>query len=576
MLFTQHNTGGLTFVFDGPTLPLLLNLNTSQLLANKREDYKGNTALISKWQGSHLSYEALYSSTQDAAASLLNAGVRPGDRVLVLAGNTTEYVQLFFATGGVGAIFAIVNPTFSKAEILEAVEFLYPKVIVVAERIGYRKYHDLLEELIERKVHERSVIIQLGTTQPTLRDVLPWNKFFQSKMNISAELFDSYWGKAEPDDALCLQFTSGTTGPRKGALLTHNNLINNAYLVGHRLGFSSQDVLCCSPPLFHCFGLVCGVLAGIVVHGMTVVLPSEIFNAGESLQAISQNSCTVIHAVPTMFQAMLDYAQAKAYNTSNFLLRTGIIAGSSLSETLLQRLNAEFHLNGLAYAFGMTELSAVSFMTTPVSVSLLEDRSCVGTTLPHTSAVIVDEDMNALPPGSRGELLVSGYLVFKEYYRNPEKSKDAVVVDPQGRRWLRTGDIVQLSASGTAMVVGRLKDMIKRGGENIAPSDVESVLELHPQIAAAAVVGLPDEHWGETVCAFLQRNQNIGSLTPKESGNQVKVWLRKRMAPHKIPEHIIWLGEEEGVPSRFPVNVSGKVLKTELSAVAARLITRHR
>ncbi|CAJ2510890.1 Uu.00g065150.m01.CDS01 [Anthostomella pinea] len=205
----------------------------------------------------------------------------------------------------------------------------------------------------------------------------------------------------------------------------------------------------------------------------------------------------------------------------------------------------------------MTELSAVSFMTTPSRVSLLDDRSSVGTLLPHTSAKVVDEDMNTLPPDTRGELLVSGYLVFKGYYSNAEKTKEALVTDGQGRKWLRTGDLATWSPSGACTVVGRSKDMIKK--------------ELHPGIAAAAVVGVRDARWGETVGAFLQRQQHDFNAQSKD----VKIWLRKRIAPHKVPDHLFWIGEDPGVPGEFPVNASGKVLKNELGVVANRLLNKE-
>jgi mevalonyl-CoA ligase len=249
--------------------------------------------------------------------------------------------------------------------------------------------------------------------------------------------------------------------------------------VGHRLGFVAGDILCCCPPLFHCFGLVCGILAAIS-HGSTVILPSDVFNAESSLRAIAEEGCTAINAVPTMFEAMLNYRHVGQY-APKFRLRTGIIAGSSLSETLLQRLAAEFGLSGLAYAFGnsyrnqsddtsltntgagMTELSAVSFMTTPSETSLLDDRSSVGKLMPHTAAKIVDSELKDLPFNTRGELLVSGYLVFKGYYKNAEKTNEVLVRDSRGRQWLRTGDMATLDALGACMVVGRLKDLIKRG-----------------------------------------------------------------------------------------------------------------
>jgi acyl-CoA synthetase (AMP-forming)/AMP-acid ligase II len=244
---------------------------------------------------------------------------------------------------------------------------------------------------------------------------------------------------------------------------------------------------------------------------------------------------------------------------------------------------------------GMTELSCISFMTTPSNVSLLDNHSSVGTLLPHTSAKVVDSDLNNLPPGVCGELLVSGYLVFQGYYSNPEKTEEAVMRDYQGRQWLRTGDLVTLSAAGECTVIGRVKDMIKRGksncplgvtrskcdgnwrfqltpgGENIFPGDVEKALELHPDIAAAAVIGIPDAYWGETVGAFVQRTQNSKSET--EIGRKdVKIWLRNRIAPHKVPEYFFWIGEGQGVPDELPVNATGKIVKKELRAIAGGLV----
>lgn len=242
----------------------------------------------------------------------------------------------------------------------------------------------------------------------------------------------------------------------------------------------------------------------------------------------------------------------------------------------------------------MTELSCVSFMTDPSKVCLLEDRSSVGTPLPHTSAKVVDSDLNTVPPGTRGELLVSGYLMFSGYYKNSVKTDQAFIKDAHGRRWLRTGDIVTLTDSGTCMVVGRAKDMIKKGerhvkqrlipskeanafpfvlgGENIAPADIEKVLVQHPDVAAVAVVGIPDARWGETIGAYVQC---AGKGQHGPDSKAVKTWLRNRIGPNKIPDHFFWVGEEEGVPQELPVNASGKVLKTELSSIASRLLKRE-
>ncbi|XWW92244.1 hypothetical protein V2A60_000167 [Cordyceps javanica] len=557
------------YVFGGPASPALIEFDTAKLLDHQLELYGEKTAVVSRWQGITLTYASLHGTSRGVAQSLVRRGVVRGDHVVVLAGNSIEYVQLFFAVAGIGAIFSIINPTFTVEEVINAVNFLNPKAIFIANRIGYRRNGPLLDQLVSQSsvALSKPLICCLGKPEKLPENVLSWAEF---NSNHEVGLGENYWGQINPQETLCIQFTSGTTGPRKAAMLTHRNLLNNGNLVGDRLHFSSQDVLCCCPPLFHCFGLVCGILAAIS-HGSSIILPSDVFNAEASLRAIDEEGCTAIHAVPTMFQALLDYPHAHTY-TSQLRLRTGIIAGSSLSETLLQRLQSELRLSGLAYAFGMTELSAVNFMTDPSEISLLVDRSSTGTLLPHTLAKVVDDGLRALPPGARGELLVSGYLVFQGYHNNPEKTKEALVIDSQGRRWLRTGDIVTLSSAGACTVVGRAKDMIKRGGENVAPSDVEQALELHPDIATAAVVGIPDTRWGETIGAFIKRAAHARP-SQKILAKEVRLWLRTRLAPHKIPEHIFWVGEGEGVPDQLPVNASGKILKTELGHIGSELVS---
>ncbi|KAA8648041.1 Nonribosomal peptide synthetases (NRPS) [Aspergillus tanneri] len=557
------------FIVNGPTVPSLQELSMGKMLQQQVDRRPEKLAVVSRWQKTSLTYQSLFDTSRDIAQALLMHGVRPTDRVIVLAGNSIEYVQLLFAVAGIGSVFTIINPTFTAEEVVSTVDFIDPKAIFMAERIGYRNNKNLLKELAAKQ-QRTSLIVQLGTSEKVSSNVLSWDEFRQIEPNGTQpglHSVDQYWVEENPHAPLCIQFTSGTTGPRKAAIVTHHNVVNNAYLIGSWLSFTTDDILCCSPPLFHCFGLVSGLLA-ILAHGGTTIIPSDVFNADSSLRACSEDGCTVIHAVPTMFQAMLDHSKTQALPL-RLRLRTGIIAGASLSEILIQRLCDEFGLRGLAYAFGMTELSCVSFMTNPAKVCLLDDRSSVGTPLPHTSVKVVDSDLKTVPPGTRGELLVSGYLVFSEYYKNPQKTEEAIVKDAQGRRWLRTGDLVTLSDSGACVIVGRVKDMIKKGGENIAPADIEKVLEQHPDIAAAAVIGIPDTRWGETIGAYIQRGQNAQS---ELNAKDIKIWLRNRIAPHKIPDHVFWIGEEAGVPQELPVNATGKVLKTELSAIARDLL----
>ncbi|KAI1441713.1 amp dependent CoA ligase [Annulohypoxylon stygium] len=556
------------FVFEGPTSPPLQDINIGQLLDESCKKNHERVALVSRWQGERLTYQELHSSCQLIARRLLAIGVRPKDHVVVLAGNSIEYVQLFLATGAIGAIFSIINPTFTAEEVVNAVEFLQPKAIFIADRIGYRKNKSLLT-LLSRRQTSASNIVELTREGENCGKKSAWSEFLQNDAASDIDLLTQYWAKADENDTFCIQFTSGTTGPRKAAMLSHRNLINNALGVGHRLGYTNRDVVCCCAPLFHCFALVTGVMSTIASGG-TVVIPSDIFLAGASLEAISEERCTVINAVPTMFQGILDHPDLKKHS-AKARLRTGIVAGSILPNLLVPRLEAELGLRGLAYGYGMTELSCIVFVTNPPEVSILDNQTSVGAVVPHGAAKIVDGSLKTLPPGSKGELLVSGYLAFQGYYKNPEKTNETLVKDAKGRSWVRTGDTAIIDAAGNCTITGRVKDMIKRGGENIFPRDIEEVLEQHPDIAAAAVVGIPDPYWGEVIGAFIQPTSRF-EAKPMTGRRNMKPWLRNRIAPHKFPEHFFWLGDGEGIPDELPFNFSGKIMKEKLRATACDLL----
>ncbi|KAI2463315.1 amp dependent CoA ligase [Annulohypoxylon bovei var. microspora] len=555
------------FVFEGPTSPPLRDINIGQLLDESCRENPQKVAVVSRWQGQRLTYQELHDSCQTIACHLLAMGVRPKDHVVVLAGNSIEYVQLFLATGAIGAIFSIINPTFTVEEVVRAVDFLEPKAIFIADRIGYRKNKSLLAML--RQLQSCASIVELSREGENCERRSAWGEFLQNDTEADVDLLTQHWAKADPNDTFCIQFTSGTTGPRKAAMLSHRNLINNALGVGHRLGYTNHDVVCCCAPLFHCFALVCGVMS-TVAFGGTVVLPSDIFLAGASLEAISEDRCTVINAVPTMFQGILDHPELKKH-APKACLRTGIVAGSILPNLLVPRLETELGLTGLAYGYGMTELSCVVFLTEPSAVSLLDNQVSVGAVVPHAAAKIVGSDLKSLPPGVKGELLVSGYLAFQGYYKNPEKTNETLVKDAKGRLWVRTGDTATIDVAGRCTITGRVKDMIKRGGENIFPRDIEEVLEQHPDIAAAAVIGIPDAYWGEVIGAFIQPSSRC-ETKPLAGRRNLKAWLRNRTAPHKFPEHFFWLGDGEGIPDELPFNFSGKIMKEKLRIIACDLL----
>ncbi|KAK4201975.1 putative acyl-CoA synthetase family [Triangularia verruculosa] len=565
MMFSEDLQG---VTFKAPPSPPLPDFNIGRLLDRQAQEYPERVAIVSRWQNSRVNYQELHKDCRDIANSLLHRGVRPGDHVIVLAGNTLEYAKLFFATGAIGAVFSIINPTFTTEEVMSAVELLEPTVIFIADRIGYRKNIGLLAELTHLEAQSPLIVRLPAVTavETIAQGVVSWDEFLQRGSGESQEdgLLAQYWAKSDPNDTFCVQFTSGTTGPRKAAMLSHRNLISNAWLVGNRLGYTPDDSTCCLAPLFHCFALICGIIAPIM-YGGTAVVPSDVFLAGASLEALSEEKCTVIHGVATMFQALLDHPDA-AKHAPSFRLRTGIVAGSTLSRSWIKRLDEEFGFTGLAYGYGMTELSCMVFLTDPSRVSLLDDHISVGTLLPHSYARVVDSKLNVLPAGVPGELLISGYLVFKGYYKNLAKTDQALVRDAQGRAWLRTGDLVSINAAGRCTIRGRVKDMIKRGGENIFPADVEAVLEKHPGVAAAACIGIPDEYWGEIVGVFVKRES--GS---KIGERELKLWLRNKVAPHKMPERFFWLGDGGGIPDELPFNHTGKLMKGELRDIATVL-----
>ncbi|KAM3078785.1 hypothetical protein ACMFMF_003717 [Clarireedia jacksonii] len=558
-------------IFKGPSDTKLWEINTGELLNREAQLHGSNQAVFSQWQNISWTYKTLRDESRDLAQKLINDGLLPGDRVVVLAGNCVEYLQLFFAVTAIGAVLVVINATFSLDEVINAVRFIGPRFVFIARQIGYRNYDQLLLTLngthhSQSEIRDNFRLLFIANDNEKIPGIQSFKDFATGNHSNSLEEF---WAKIKSEVTCCIQFTSGTTGRRKATMLSHSNLINNGRLIGDRLDFTEDDRLCCPPPLSHCFGLVAGLLAA-VTHGSCLVLPSEVFDPSQVLQAVLEKRCTAIHAVPTMFESLLRI-QKTSKLAGSFHLKTGIIAGATLSGQLLQRLNEKLGLSGLHYAFGMTELSAISFMTTS-DQSLLVDHSHVGQLMPHTLAKAIDDENNPLPPGREGELCVSGYLVHQGYYLDPEKTAEATHRDSQGRVWFHTGDLVTLNESGLCTVRGRIKDLIKKGGENIIPKDIEDNLLSHPQIAQAAVVGIPDEKWGEIVGAFCELASPQDVLSEKE----IKVWLRKQgTAPHKMPDHYFVAGQGNGLPDTIPINSSGKIMKAELRTIAQQILLRN-
>ena len=391
------------------------------------------------------------------------------------------------------------------------------------------------------------------------------------------------WESLHPEDIVNIQFTSGTTSLPKAACLSHHSILNNGNSIGDRMLLTEKDVVCCPPPLFHCFGCILGYMA-TATHGSAIVFPTEAFDPYATLRSVQEEKCTALYGVPTMFIAELELLQNGSIEYAGFEhLRTGIAAGSSIPAELMRKLHKILNLTELTICYGMTETSPVSAMTT--TNDPIEKRiESVGRLLPHVEAKVVDptDKTNILPVGQRGELAVNGYLVMKEYWEAPDKTAEVMIPDDTGKVWMHTGDEAEMDGEGYVKITGRIKDIIIKGGENIHPLEVENCLFAHPGVKEVSVVGLPDERYGEVVAAFVIRHENA-----QVTADEVRTWVREKLSHHLgicpidpsqsyfvinlntneiivVPKHVFWT-------DNYPKTASGKIQKFKLRADGLRL-----
>ena len=484
-------------------------------------------AIVSIPQGLRLTYEQLASAVSGTAAGLWGLGVRPGDRVGMWASNCAEWVYLQVAAARIGAVLVNVNPAYRAHDLRYVLEMSRMKAIFYHEQDARANYGEILNEARSGRKLALAHAVVLGSDS--------WDRMIDS--GVAPPLRE-----ATRDDVVNIQYTSGTTGSPKGVLLTHHNLLNNAYLVGSALQWAAADRLCLAVPLYHCFGCVMGSLASIV-FGATLVLPAAQFDPLAVLQAIDSERCTTVYGVPTMFLAELDHPEFSNYDMSS--LRTGIMAGAPCPMELTKRVVSEMNCREMTIAYGQTEASPV--ITQSSTDDSLEVRvSTVGRAMPETEVKIIDRSTGGtVDAGEQGELCTRGYLVMKGYDAEPEAT--AAAIDKDG--WLHTGDLATMREDGCFCIIGRLKEMIIRGGENIYPRETEEFLYTHPKIADVYVVGLPDERLGEKVLAWIR-------LKPGESAteDEIRGYCRGQIAHFKIPEHIRFVDE-------FPMTITGKVQK---------------
>ncbi|CZR54814.1 related to long-chain-fatty-acid-CoA ligase [Phialocephala subalpina] len=544
----------------GPTDEKLWNITLSQLLLQKAEDGPSRKCLVFAEDNYRITYMDFYRRTLKVAKGLMAAGIVRGDHIGVMAGNCLPYVELLFAASHVGAVLVVFNNTYTALELKSALKHSECKIIFTIPSIGKVSNAAILNSL-NAELHSANLprlknVILLKPER--LSRFVRYDSFVELGRDVSDCQLDARMRTVEASDVCNLQFTSGTTGSPKAAMLTHNNIVNNGRFIGDRMRLSHNEVICCPPPLFHCFGLVLGLLA-VLTHGACIVFPSETFNPAAVLQAVSKERCTALHGVPAMFSAELMLAN----ETMDFSdLRTGIVGGAPAPRKLMEDLRNTMNLTELTNTYGMTETSPATFMT--FTDDPIEKRlSTVGKILPHTKAKIIDVDGNILPLGSRGELCVAGFSLQKGYWQNPAKTAEVMRTDENGILWMHTGDEAMFDKEGYCSITGRIKDVIIRGGENIYPLEIEERLVQHPSVVQSSVVGIPCPKYGETVAAFLQhRPQN-----EKPPLEVLRKFVHETLGWHKAPVHIWWLSEGED----FPKTGSGKIKKHVLRVRGERL-----
>ena len=514
-------------------------------------EHPNNPALVLRHQSVDWTYSELQQRVDQLAAGLISLGIEPGDRVGIWGPNSAEWVLTQLATAKMGAIMVCINPAYRLYELEYALNKVECKALITDEQFKTSDYLGMLNTLAPEL--EQCAPGQLGAAKlPHLKHVIRMGSAKSPGMfnfddicaGASANDFSvlaDLQGKLKPDDAINIQFTSGTTGNPKGATLSHCNILNNGYLTGEAMRLTPADKLCIPVPLYHCFGMVLAVLA-CISHGSTMVFPGEAFDPEQTLRTVQDEQCTALHGVPTMFITELDHPNFRHFDLSS--LRTGIMAGAPCPVEVMKRVISEMHMQDILIAYGQTELSPINNMTLPDD-SLERRTETVGRAMPWVEIKIIDEAGHVVPVGEKGEICTRGYSVMQGYWNDQEKT--AETIDASG--WLHSGDIATMDASGYVRIVGRIKDMIIRGGENIYPREVEEFLYQHPAISEVQVFGIPDEKMGEEVCAWIQLNEGA-DLT----ADGVKAYCKDQITHFKVPRHIRFVSE-------YPMTVTGKIQK---------------
>ena len=547
---SQHMDRQLSYVHGGGTLPLLgetLGACFDRIVKRFGE----REALVVRHQNIRWTYRDLQRRVNNLAAALLRLGMNPGERIGIWSQNNAEWLLVQLATAKAGLILVNINPAYRSSELQYALNKVQCRALILSPSFKSSNYLEILQELAPEIAHSKpgklasaalpslALVIRLGEERTS--GMLNFDALLGEASEAELARLASVGALLQFDDPINIQFTSGTTGQPKGATLTHHNILNNGYLVGAAMQFSEVDRLCIPVPLYHCFGMVLGNLV-CITHGATMVYPDEAFNAESVLNAIAAERCTALHGVPTMFIAMLEHPGFADLDLSS--LRTGMMAGAPCPRELMQKVIERMHMRQVTIGYGMTETSPISFQSS-MEDSLECRVSTVGRVHSHQEVKIVDEDGRIVPHGTTGELLTRGYSVMRGYWDDEARTRESI--DSAG--WMHSGDLATLDAQGYCRIVGRSKDMVIRGGENIYPREVEEFLFRHPKILDVQCVGVPDVKYGEELCACVILRPGMQS-----SEEEIREFCRGQIAHYKVPRYVKFVDS-------FPMTVTGKVQK---------------
>ncbi|MGI9356854.1 MAG: AMP-binding protein [Rhizobiaceae bacterium] len=543
----------LSYVAGDRSQPLL-DQTIPQAFAETVAKYGDREAAVFCATGKRITYAEFDLLVDRLAAGLLELGLEKGERIGIWGPNRIEWLLTQFASARLGLILVCINPAYRLMELEYALNKVECRALVMADHFKTSNYVEMIEalapeiktaspgELAAARLPHLQVVIHMGDEQ--LPGMYRFADVAQEDRPVDKARLDSLSAQLDPHEPINIQFTSGTTGAPKGATLTHHNIINNSIFTTSVMRYTEHDRVCIPVPLYHCFGMVVGTL-GSITKGAVMIFPEESFDPVSTLRAVDQERCTSLYGVPTMFAAELDHPEFKNFNMSS--LRTGVMAGSPCPIELMKRVIAEMNMSEITIAYGMTEVGPLSFQTS-VDDPLEMRVSSVGRVHPHVEVKIVDTEGQTVPVGVEGEIWTASYGVMTGYWNDPERTNEAM--DEEG--WMRSGDLGVLDKDGYLNISGRLKDMVIRGGENIFPREIEEFLYRNPKVQQAQVFGVPDEKYGEELCAWIELKRGETS-----SEEEIREFFKGQIAHFKIPRYIRFVEE-------FPMTVTGKVQKFKM------------